>query len=71
MGCQLRAKGPRPGFAVCISILARTRRSGIPAQHVAISQAICLLPPGLLSRLLRSQRELTSSSALLGVCPQS
>lgn len=71
--CLLWAREPRPNspeFAVCISILARTHSAGILFQHIAISQAICLLPQGLLSieRVLWSQQEITSNSVLLSVC---
>lgn len=71
--CLLWAREPRPNsleFAVCISILARIHSAGILFQHIAISQAICLLPQGLLSieRVLWSQQQITSNSVLLDVC---
>lgn len=68
--CLLWAREPRPNsleFAVCISILAWTHSAGMFFQHIAISQAICLLPQGLLSIecFLWSQQEITSNSVLL------
>lgn len=59
-----------PRFAVCISILARIHSAGILFQHISISQAICLLPQGLLSigYILWSQQEITFNSVLLCVC---
>lgn len=64
---------PRPDsseFAVCISILATIHSDGILFQHIAISQAICLLPQGLLSieHILWSQQKITSRSEPIGVC---
>lgn len=56
----------QPEFSVCISILARIHSAGILFQHIAISQAICLLPQGPLSIecVLWSQQEITSSSSV-------
>lgn len=60
------ARPNSPEFAVGISILAKIHSDGIFFQRRAISQAICLLPQGLLSieHILWSQQEITSNSVL-------